>query len=147
MKTYKLILLIFISALFCNGSCEHQENQRFIIQNNSNKEIIIMNSFFSIAQDTLCINLDLLTRIEYQDFIRDRMIAPHSNKNFERIMWGESMISRPNDTLYIGVFYRADMDTMPCEEFEREFPLKKEWKVTLADMQAADWTLIYTPDE
>lgn len=62
-------------------------------------------------------------------------------------MWGESLISRPNDTLYIGVFCRKDIDTMSCEEFKQKFPLKKEWKVTLADMQACDWTLVYTPED
>jgi hypothetical protein len=147
MKKYRYILLIFVLALFVNGSCEHQEGQRFIIRNNSDKEIIIMNSFFSITQDTLCLGLDLLTKMKYQDFIYYRMIPPHSNKNFERIRWGESLINRPNDTLYIGVFYRADIDAMSCEEFEQKFPIKKEWKVTLVDMQAADWTLVYTPEE
>jgi hypothetical protein len=146
MKAYKYIVLMFVLPLFANGSCEHNENQRFIIRNNSDKEIVIINSYRSVAQDTSCF-IQNMTKREYQDFIYYRMIPPHSNKNFERIMWGESLISRPNDTLYIGVFYRTDIDAMSCEEFEQEFPLKKEWKVTLSDMQAADWTLVYTPEE
>ena len=146
MKKYRYILLIFVLALFVNGSCKHQEGQRFIIRNNSDKEIVIINSYCSVAQDTSCF-IQNMTKREYEDFIYYRMIPPHSNKNFERIRWGESVISRPNDTLYIGVFYRADIDAMSCEEFEQQFPIKKEWKVTLADMQAADWTLVYTPEE
>jgi hypothetical protein len=147
MKKYKFILLTFVFTLFVNGSCEHQENQRFIVQNDSDKEIIVINSMYrSIAQDTSCF-IRNMAKFEYEDFIYYRMIKPHSNKNFERIMWGESVISRPNDTLYLGVFYRADIDAMSCEEFKQEFPLKKEWKVTLSDMQAADWTLVYTPEE
>ena len=57
------------------------------------------------------------------------------------------MISHPKDTMYLGVFNRIDIDTMSCEEFEKTFPLKKEWKVTLADMEACDWTLVYTSEE
>jgi len=146
MKTYKLILLIFVYTLFCKGSCEHSsEGQRFIIQNNSEKEIIIINAhYISIAQDTSCFKF---TGREYQDFIRDRMIKPYSNKNFTRGQWGEYMMNYPIDTFYFGVFYREDIDTMSCDEFEHEYPLKKEWRVTLADMQAANWTLIYIPEE
>jgi len=146
MKIYKYILLIPIFVLSINGSCEHQEErQRFIIQNNSEQEIIIVNAWFSIPRESSCLTSG--AQFEYENLIRDRMIKPHSSKNFERVRWVESLISRPNDTLYIGVFYRADIDTMSCEEFEQEFPLKKEWKVTLSDIQAADWILVYTSEE
>jgi len=148
MKKYNSILLLFIFGLFFNGSCEHKEGQHFIIQNNSDLEIVIEFDKSSIAKNTRCvINQNVVTRREYQDFIFARMIRPRSYKNFEKIKVGESLISRPNDTLYVGVFYRADIDTMSCEEFEQQFPLKKEWKITMADMEAADWTLVYTPEE
>ena len=55
--------------------------------------------------------------------------------------------TNPNFMWSLGVFNRIDIDTMSCEEFEQKFPLKKEWKVTLADMQACDWTLVYEPKE
>ena len=140
----KSIILVFIVPIFCFGNCRNEEEQRqsFIIRNNSDKEIIIINSFRSVVKDTSCF-IQNMTKIEYQDFIYYRMIPPHSNKNFERARWGESMISHPNDTLYIGVFYRTDIDEMSCEEFEQAFPLKKEWKVTVADMEEDSWTLVY----
>ncbi len=146
MKTYEFVLLIFISTLFCNGSCEHQDNQRFIVRNNSGKEIVVQfSTSIPVSQGPTC--MKPTTSFEKEEMIRQKVVFPNSEKNFERRGFGESMISHPNDTLYIGVFYRADIDAMSCEEFEQQFPLKKEWKVTLADMQAADWTLIYTPDE
>ena len=128
----------------CCSSCERDEGQYFIIQNNSDKEIVIINSNHSVAQDTSCF-IQNMTKREYQDFIYYRMIPPHSNKNFERIMWSESLISRPNATLHIGVFCRKDVDAMSCEEFKQEYPLKHEWKLTLADMEACNWTLVYPP--
>jgi len=144
MKTYKFILLALSFFLFCSSSCENPKAQHFItIQNNSDKEIIINNGWFPIPRESNCLKSG--ARFEYEDLIRDRMIKPHSNKTFERDGWDEDMFCNTNDTLYIEVFYRTDVDRMSCEEFEKTFPLKKEWKVTLADMEACDWTLVYTP--
>jgi hypothetical protein len=143
MKKCKFILLLFVFVLFYNGSCKYKEGQHFIIQNNSEQEIIIINADFPIPRESICLKSG--AKFEYEDLIRDRMIKPNSSKNFERVRWGEFMLSRPNDTLYIGVFYRTDIDKMSCEEFEQAFPLKKEWKVTLSDMEACDWTLVYAP--
>jgi hypothetical protein len=83
------------------------------------------------------------TTSEYKDLIRSNMVSPYSNKNFEGRRLGEDIINRPNDTLYIGVFNRIDMDNMSCDEFKHKYPLQHEWKVTLADMEACDWTLVY----
>jgi len=145
MKAYKFILLIFISALFCNGSCEHStEGQRFIIRNNSNLEIIpVFDMYYSIAQHPSCIKP--ATKFEIAQY-NDSKIKPYSSKNFESNKIAEYIISKPNDTIYIGIFNCTDIDAMSCEEFKQEYPLKKEWKVTLSDMQAADWTLVYTPE-
>ena len=145
MNKYTFMIPLLIFALFYNGSCERQEEgQPFIIQNDSDKEIIAdFSRYVTISQDTVCIKP--VTKSEYDDFIRSNMIKSHSNKNFER--FSNFILKNPQDTLYIGVFYRVDMDTMPCDEFKQKYPLKKEWKVTLADMEACDWTLVYTPEE
>ncbi len=146
MKTYKFILLIFISTLFCNGSCESQEKQYFItIQNNSDKEIVFQGSLLSsIAQDSMCFKP--MTGMEYEDFIYLRLIKPYSSRKVEIDIIVKNLQANPDIMWSLGIFNRIDIDTMSCEEFEQQFPLKKEWKVTLADMQAADWTLIYTPE-
>ncbi len=145
MKPYKYIPFILFFALFVNGSCEYKEGHRFIIQNNSDLEIIsIFDMYYSISQRPVCVKPD--TRIEYGDFIYHSAIKPYSSKNFERTRAAEDLMSHTTDTIYIGVFNRIDIDTMSCEEFKEKYPLKKEWKVTLADMQACDWTLVYEPD-
>lgn len=140
----KCILSVFVFVLLLVG-CEQRENHRFIIQNDSDKELIIIWAQFSIAKNPFCINFSRMGRQEYRDFIRDRMIRPHSYKNFEEIGFAESMMGSPNRILYFSVFYRIDMATMSCEEFKEKFPIRKEWRVTLADMEANDWTLVYTP--
>ena len=148
MKPSTYILLTFVLALFVNSKCEYQEGQRLIIRNNSEQEIIIVYSWVrEIPRELGCLSPTTMAPFEYRNLINNMMIKPHSSRNFERIRLGDNVISSPNDTLYIGVFYRADIDAMSCEEFEQVFPLKKEWKVTLVDMQAADWNLVYTPEE
>ena len=131
-------------ALFAGGSCEYEEGQRFIIQNDSEQKVIILFSqYIQVSKFPNCIKPT--TQFEYEKFIYEKMINPYSSKNFERNGGGigNLILSYPNDTLYIGVFNLIDIDTMPCEEFKQKFPVKHEWKVTLADMEANDWTLVY----
>ena len=147
MKVYKYIVLIFISVLFCNSSCEKQENQYFItIQNNSDKEIIYQGSLHSsIALDTMCFKPMPIK--EYEDFIYSRLIKPYSSRKIGIDIIVNNLQTNPNIMWSLGVFNRIDIDTMSCEEFVQAYPLKKEWKVTLKDMQTGDWTLIYTPED
>ncbi|MDR1180637.1 MAG: hypothetical protein LBL13_01470 [Bacteroidales bacterium] len=147
MKKYKFSLLIFIFVFFCNGSCKEKMGEYFItIQNNSDKEIIcigLMN--ISVAQDSLCIKPT--TKFEYEDFIYNNMIKPYSSRKIEIDMIVKEMQIYPDIVWYIGVFNRIDMDTMSCEEFKQKYPIKKEWQITLADMEAVNWTLVYTSEE
>jgi len=148
MKTSKFILLlIFAFVLFCGGSCEKKEGQYFItIQNNSDKEIIFtLDLYSSISQDTMCFGT-MITK-EYKNLIRNFMIKPNSSKKKEIDLIVEDIQKYPDFKLSIGIFNRIDVDTMSCEEFKQNYPLKKEWSLTLADMEACDWTLVYTPDE
>lgn len=150
MKKYNFLLLVFIFTMFINGSCENQDGHRFIIQNNSEQEIIILTANFSMVSANhnytpMC--LKPMTDSEYNDLIFYNMIKPHSNKNFERQRFGDNLINNPNDTLYICIFNRIDIDTMTCAEFDQKFPLKREWKITLTDMEVCDWTLVYEPEE
>lgn len=147
MKKYNFVLLLLVFILFCSGSCEHsKEGQRFIVQNNSDNEIVVVWGFYSPVSKERESCFKPTSKFEHRDLM-DISIKPHSSKNFERNGGGigEYVVNHPKDTLYIGILHRIDIDTMSCEEFKQKFPLKKEWKVTLADMQACDWTLVYTP--
>ena len=147
MKPYQYIPFILLLVLFVNSGCEYKEGHRFIIQNNSDLEIIpIFDRYYSISQRPVCVKPD--TRIEYGDFIYSNMIKPYSSKKIGIDGLVEHMQTYPDIIKWwsLGIFNRIDMDTMSCEEFKEKYPLKKEWKVTLADMQACDWTLVYEPD-
>ncbi len=148
MNKYAFILLLSILTLIHSASCERKTDKFSItIVNHSDKEIIFIGSVYSsVAQDTGCIKPT--TRLEYGDFIYSNMIKPYSSKKIGIDGLVEHMQTYPDIIKWwsLGIFNRIDMDTMSCEEFEEKYPLKKEWKVTLADMQACDWTLVYEPD-
>jgi hypothetical protein len=79
------------------------------------------------------------TKQEYENFIHYKAIKPHSSKDIIGLRYLDSQ-----DTVFIHIFNRIDMDTMSCEEFKQKHPLKYEWKkVTVTDMEACDWTLEY----
>jgi len=143
--TLTLLLGLLLTGADCSNIKHHDAGQRFIIHNNSDKQIVILLSENNSMEhkDKFCIQQ--LTSLEYGAFMHHYMIEPNSYKNLERRGIGERVLKRPNDILSISIFNRIDMDTMSCEEFKHEFPLKHEWKVTLADMEACDWTLIYAP--
>ena len=132
--------------LFCSGSCENKEFQRFVIQNNSDMEIVVFWGTWRSMEVPRCfIDRETMTRPEVRDIIQQNRIAPHSSRDFGR-RFGTILNNLQIgylDTLYVGAFYRIDMDTMSCAEFEQKYPLKKEWRVTSADMDEFGWTLVY----
>ena len=152
MKKYKYILLLFAFMLFFSGSCENNRgNQNFItIQNNSDKEIVFLSAiYFSIAQSPFCIDFTRMIRREYHSFIRNFTIEPRSSKKTPIDLTIEAMQNHPDvvEWISIGIFYRQDIETMSCEEFKQAFPIRQEWRVTLADLEAVDFnlTLVYNP--
>ena len=143
---YGLLLLLFISALFCVWSCNGQDDKYYItIQNNSEKEIIYQSSLYSSMADTTCFKP--MTKREYRQLIDLCMIEPHSCRKVGIDIVVNCLQSYPNTAWSLGIFNREDIDNMSCEEFKKAYPLKKEWQLTFEDLQACDWTLVYTPEE
>lgn len=144
MKAYKTYLVfLFVLPLFINNNCKHnEEHPSFVIKNESDKEIVVQFSLYGpIGQDTCCMKPQ--TTYEYSELMHSKVVSPNSEKCFEEM--AELMIHHPADTLYIGAFYLDDIDTMSCEEFEQLFPIQKEWKITLSQLEELDWTLNYIP--
>ena len=145
MKVYKnpLILLLFVLPLFISGNCKHnEEHPSFIIKDESDKEIVVQFSLYGpISQDTCCMKPQ--TTYEYSELRQSKVVFPNSEKCFEEM--AELMTHHPADTLYIGVFYLDDIETMSCDEFEQLFPIQKEWGMTLPQLEENLWTLHYIP--
>jgi len=149
MKRYNFICLLFSIILFCNvSSCDRNEKNQcfFTIQNNSDKEIIFLfATAHSVSQHPPCNHQGR----EYSAFIYDKMIKPNSSKKRGIDFVIKLMQTNPDVVLSVGIYYRIDMDTMSCEEMDQKKPIKKEWSITLSDLEACDFdlVLVYTPEE
>lgn len=40
-----------------------------------------------------------------------------------------------------------DVIDMSYDEFDQKFPLKKTWVLSLEDLEARNWTFVYSPEE
>ena len=143
-KTWLLLSLLVLMSCACNNH-RSQGTYFLSIQNNSDDEIILsafLSSIFdtvTIAYDTMCLKAD---RWEYEA-LRYASVKPHSIRVMEMDMIVNEM--QEGNVLYnsIGVFHLMDIDTMSCEEFTRQYPIKKSWNLTLEDMVGNTWTLVY----
>ena len=139
---YKCLYFLLIITALCLSSCT--PHQRFVVVNNSDEEIMMLQNWFSFLKDTIFIvHPEETPTYLYKEYLRDTRIKPHSSRNIEN--WGDWMYDDSEDTTYIAVFNIIDLDTMSLEEFKSKFPIKHEFKVTLQDMIDRDWTLIYPP--
>ena len=149
-RTFQGLFLILTSMSLCSGSCERQvEDQYFImLLNNSDQEIIYQGGcVLSMSRDTFCYSKTVMMRSEYEEFIYDFMISPHSSRMIGVDGAIEIMKEDPVRSLSLGVFNRTDVDTMSCERFKQVYPLKKEWVLTLDDLLSGNLTIVYTPEE
>lgn len=149
-RTFRVFVLIITSIFLCSGSCKKpvEDQYSIILLNNSDQEIIFVGSdVFSMSRDTFCYGTKNLTKMEYQDFIYDFMISPHSSKKIGIDCVIESIKDDPERSYSLGVFNRTDLDTMSCERFKQIYPLKKEWVMNLDDLLSGNLTLVYTPED
>ena len=124
MKNFNIILALVVFMLYCSGCCKYREGLPFYIQNDSDQEIIATwNLYLPIPRENGCIKPP--TQYEYEVLISSLMIRPYSKRNFESNRVREYMLTNPNDSLFVAIFNRIDVDTMSCEEFVQLFPLKK----------------------
>lgn len=145
MGKYRFFLL-FVPLLLCCGTCQKDEAKyNLTIVNNSDKEIITVSSLSrSIALDTTCLTPTI--RREYFALKRS-VIKPYdiSIGGVDDVV--EDFHTNPNLVWSIGVFYWEDVDKMSCEEFKRVYPLKQYWDLTLEDLEACNWMLVFSPEE
>lgn len=75
-------------------------------------------------------------------------ISPFSERDFVAdgfFSWYSAVVQ--NDIVFFYVYLVEDILNMSCEEFKRINPVKHVWAVTRDDMEACDWTLVYSPKE
>lgn len=145
MSRYKFFLF-FIPLFLCCGTCQKDEAKfNLTIVNNSEKGIFLVGSLHrSVALDTTCCKAS--TTMEYKNFKRS-VIKPHDVSVRGVDITAEHLHVYPDAIWSIGVFYWEDVDKMSCEEFKRVYPLRQYWDLTLEDLEACNWTLVFSPEE
>lgn len=140
----RLFFLLFIIAMLVLVNCSEHQSLEFV--NNSEETILVVHNNKSVIKNPIYdIHPEENTKSEYNEMLNFHAIKPHSNKNID--YWGDYIRDTPNDTMYLGIFFVIDLDTMSLEEFKTKYPIRYEFKVTLQDMIDRDWTLIYPPSE
>lgn len=142
MRPFRIFALIIIFLLSVNGSCEKQGHPFYII-NSSDQEIIVCFGYEEFTRDNTY--MGGYKGLEYRDFIFDHMISPHSYKDFYGI--GGYLFDHIQESTFVAVFNRSDVDTMSQDVFYETFPLKKQWEVTFESMESCNWTLVYKPEK
>jgi hypothetical protein len=144
MKRYnfKNVIIIFAITIFCFGTCRNEEEgQSLIVHNNSSKDVVPSCAFFPLMDKTpapTCIELGTKVKRATLDRVQ---IPANSSKKINGA--ATVLIERPQDTLYIYLYNRIDVDKMSCEEFKQKNPIQKRWAITKTDAEAMNWTLEY----
>lgn len=141
MKGLKSIMLLFVVLLLCGNSCERKEDKYVLtIINQSNKELVyFISSFDTVA----CVKPD--DKRERQNMFYYKAIKPYSNRRIGMDMFVDSWQKHNTEPYFLYLYDIHDIDTMNCEEFVRTHPLKIKWELFFTDLEACDWTLVYTP--
>lgn len=120
------------------------------IENNSDDEIFVFyarSSFYDNPAFAPTKKSYAFSKGEYNDFLRDRLVLPHSYKYYNELRSMFTVIR--GDTLFhMAVVNRLDFDTLSDEEFKSKLNIviQYEYKVTPQYMINHDWTLVYPPE-
>lgn len=120
------------------------------IVNNSDDEIFVFAGRESFYEDPIGKSDITSSKREYNEFLRDRLVSPHSYKYYNewRILFSGSLAMRGDSVYHMAVVNRLDFDTLSDEEFKSKFNkvIQYEYMVTPQYMINHDWTLVYPPE-
>ena len=132
-----ILYSIVVFLIFVCGSCEESHEQSLIILNNSDKTVILTLATFQ--GEPYCFKPE--NKWEYYNLLSSSAIVAHSKIDLKYRLSGRFLSGQ--DTLFIQVFDRIDMDTMSCEQFKQSYPIKKQWKLTKSEAELSNWVLTY----
>lgn len=145
MNNNSSIFSLCVIALLIYSGCKPESHNHFIIQNNSSKIIRIVPSSWPVETP---VNFCLKPSFEYENMYSDDCrVLPYSQRDFVETGADWYGLVTRHDTTYFYVYLIDDIINMTCDEFKQINPVIHFWKVTRDDMEACDWTLVYSPKE
>ena len=124
------------------------------IVNNSDDEIFVFHSRLSFYDNPAYAptkeSYAFSKRREYNDFLEDKLVLPHSYKYYNELrdIFIGSLAMRGDSVWHMAVVNRLDFDTLSDEEFKSKLNkvIQYEYMVTPQYMINHDWTLVYPPE-
>ena len=148
MKKY-YYFLSFLLLVSCVEKLDKGINAIKIV-NNSDDEIFVFAGRESFYEDPFGKSGIISSKREYNEFLRDRLVTPHSYKYYNewRIHFSGSSVIIGDTVFYMAVVNRLDFDTLSDEEFKSKINkvIQYEYMVTPQYMINHDWTLVYPPE-
>ena len=142
-------VLSFLLLVSCVEKLDKGINAIKIV-NNSDDEIFVFAGRESFYEDPFGKSGIISSKREYNEFLRDRLVTPHSYKYYNewRIHFSGSSVIIGDTVFYMAVVNRLDFDTLSDEEFKSKLNIviQYEYKVTPQYMINHDWTLVYPPE-
>ena len=139
MKKYMFIPLMYLVLM--SSTCNNENNKHFYvtIQNQSDNDVDMCSLFTNIESQCTLIPLSVIEKnsvFEWQPFPRYSIEQGLSGK------WGSGILEfyLVNNRQPQGGFY--DCDSIPIKN-----DILKHYKLTLADLQQMNWTVVYPPEE
>jgi len=142
-------VLSFLLLVSCVEKLDKGINAIKIV-NNSDDEIFVFAGRESFYEDPFGKSGIISSKREYNEFLRDRLVTPHSYKYYNewRILFSGSSVIIGDTVFYMAVVNRLDFDTLSDEEFKSKINkvIQYEYMVTPQYMINHDWTLVYPPE-
>lgn len=155
MKEFSILYLLIPVLLFCNACHDPKEDQYHItLINNSDEEIIWTWGTPGPRPKERIGALKPSIRQEYFSLIHN-LIKPHTTEERGVDWLVEILVNYPSYMMTLEI-YRfdgfeemswRDVIDMSYDEFDQKFPLKKTWVLSLEDLEARNWTFVYSPEE
>lgn len=131
MKMLKINILIIMSIIFCNASCEKIVDHGYYlkVQNNTNDTIWCYASY-SYPDTSLTEDKPLL-----------QMMEPMSYTKLESKEEWEDVLSK--DTICIFILSNDTVDKYSWEEIRSHYNILKRYDLSLDDLKQMNYTIIY----
>ncbi|MDD4921019.1 MAG: hypothetical protein PHS30_00925 [Bacteroidales bacterium] len=146
MKQFRIIILLIATSMLLCACPDKEDGHGYInISNKSEKDIAFISSFnqnddFFHCSDT---GTTILITIPSDSFYLYK--AP---KDWKDLYWEKLLNKGQTMNIFVadGELYEEYLQ-QPCDTIRKYVPILHIYRLTLADLQRMNWTIVYPPEE
>ena len=155
MKGFRIQRLLILVLLSCTSCHETQPGLYYFTFYNDSEEVVqVAGHLYSSVMPLADCAFQPSTRLEYNDLIHD-LIEPHSSvvTCIDDVV--DYLQTHPGEKWSVHVYNFDCLETMSwrdvikmsCAEFAQLCPLRTVWEFSLEDLEASNWTIVYSSEE